>query len=139
MGKVHVIKFQGVIEHEEKNCGLQYKQEFVDMKNCFYLKYFRHFGNSDYFEVSDDYSVTIGSRTEIEFIFDRTVRVVGYSTDVPLILNINGVDQGVLMPNYVGTAEILPIASHDIRFAFSTVGYIIGIASGMVIKVREGT
>lgn len=139
MVKVRVIKFQGVIESEkiEERVGvMQYVPKFINMKDCFYLKYLRNSpGVPGELLVSDNFLGWAGS----EFTFDKIVRVVGYSTDVPLILNVNGKDQGVLMPNYVGTPEILPINSSDTRFAYSTVGYIVGIAAGTVIKVKDGT
>jgi len=143
MGKVHVIKFQGMIEREERVSALQYRPKFVDVENWFYLKYFRHARHakdSDFFDVSDTYWESIIDCNE--FKFEKIVRVVGYSTDVPLVLNTNGRDQSVLMPNYAGTPEILPTDPLSRSFAFSpyenAMTPVLGIAAGTTIKVKEG-
>jgi hypothetical protein len=146
MGNVHAIKFQELEAHEAK-AGLRFETKWVGVKDRFHLKYLRHHGNryqsdtpAEYFVVSDSYigDIPFSDSETIEISFDKIVNVVGYSTDVPLILKINGKDSAVLMPNYNGKIEILPMISPKMPEH----GYwssIYGIEAGSKINVKAGS
>lgn len=143
MGNVHVIKFQELVRGD----ALRFGTKFVGVEGRFYLKYLRHYGNRyrseispNYFVASDSYrgDTPFSDSETIEFSFDKVVNVVGYSTDIPLILNINGKDCAVLMPNYTGKIEMLPIISPTMPDC----GYwssVCGIDAGAKIKAKAGT
>lgn len=141
MAKVYAIKFQEVQESVVRCGDRDYKTKYIGIKDKYYLKYFHRSANSEFLVWSDNYwekpDVDTTEDTT-EFSFDTMVQVVGYSTDVPLIIHVRGEDRAVLMPNYIGTPEILPIHPLISELYGKNLAYIFGIAGNMPIKIKAG-
>lgn len=137
MEKVYVIKFQEVEEKYGMSRGGQYKTLFVPVEDHYYLKYFRCVDGSKFLSVSDDYAPDISN--PVCFTFNKNVTVVGYSTDVPLIISANGKNGAVLMPNYTGTVEMLPVNSLPSFYSYEgRMGSLLAIPKDTIISIKPG-
>lgn len=136
MGKVYAIKFQEVND-DYKMVAEQYRHMFTPVADHYYLKYFRYVDGSEFLSVSDEYDG--GTDNQVCFSFNKTVKVVGYSADVPLIINVRGRDRAVLMPNYTGTIEMLPTSPSPSWYGYEgRMGSVIAIPNNEILCIKPG-
>jgi len=144
MGKVYAIKFQEVVEEYKErpydrthgNSNISYEIKFAGVKDHYYLKYLRCVNGSDFLSVSDSYFGNI--EDPVCFTFNKIVKVVGYSADVPLIINVRGKDKAVLMPNYTGDVEMLPTNPLHEFSCEGRMGSLLCIQAGVMISIKPG-